>query len=58
MDLYQQAPYQDMTAEEFDEWREKHPTPLVDWKELSEFEKTDNTVGMQTLACTGNSCEI
>lgn len=55
---YQQAPYQDMTAEEFDEWQEKHPTPLVDWKELSEFEKTDNTVGMQTLACTGNSCEI
>lgn len=55
---YQQAPYQDMTAEEFDEWQEKNPTPLVDWKELSEFEKTDNTVGMQTLACTGNSCEI
>ncbi len=55
---YQQAPYQDMTAEEFDEWQDKHPTPLVDWKELSEFEKTDNTVGMQTLACTGNSCEI
>ncbi len=55
---YQQAPYQDMTPAEFDEWQEKHPTPSIDWKELSDFEKTDNTTGMQTLACTGNSCEI
>lgn len=55
---YQQAPYQDMTAEEFAQWREEHPTPLVDWKELSEFEETDSTIGVQTLACTGNSCEI
>lgn len=55
---YQQAPYQDMTAEEFAQWQEEHPAPPVDWKELSEFEKTDNTIGMQTLACTGNSCEI
>lgn len=55
---YQQAPYQDLTPAEFDEWQEKHPTPSIDWKELSDFEKTDNTTGMQTLACTGNSCEI
>lgn len=55
---YQQAPYQDMTAEEFAQWQETHPTPAVDWTELSEFEETDNTTGMQTLACTGNSCEI
>lgn len=55
---YQQAPYQDMTRDEFIEWQEKHPTPSVDWTELSEFEKTDNTTGMQTLACTGSSCEI
>lgn len=55
---YQQAPYQDMTRDEFIEWQEKHPMPSVDWTELSEFEKTDNTTGMQTLACTGGSCEI
>lgn len=55
---YQQAPYQDMTRDEFVEWQEKHPMPSVDWTELSEFEKTDNTTGMQTLACTGGSCEI
>lgn len=53
---YQQAPYQDMTAEEFQQWQQDNPMPEVDWTELSEFE--DNTVAMQTLACTGNNCEI
>lgn len=52
---YQQAPYQDMTPEEFNGWPS---VPLVDWTELSEFEKTDNTTSTQTLACTGNNCEI
>jgi ribonucleoside-diphosphate reductase alpha chain len=55
---YQQAPYQDMTPEEFAQWQQEHPTPEVDWRELSVYEKTDNTVAMQTLACTGNSCEL
>ena len=55
---YQQAPYQDLTAEQFAEWVAKHPTPKVDWRELSEFEKTDNTVAMQTLACVAGACEI
>lgn len=55
---YQQAPYQDMTEQEFEKWQTENPTPMVDWTELSEFEKTDNTTGMQTLACTGGSCEL
>lgn len=53
---YQQAPYQDLTDGEFQQWQAEHPVPAVDWTELSELE--DNTVGMQTLACTGNSCEL
>lgn len=53
---YQQAPYQDLTDEEFQQWEAEHPVPAVNWTELSELE--DNTVGMQTLACTGNSCEL
>lgn len=53
---YQQAPYQDMTREEFDSWREQHPMPDVDWTDLSELE--DNTIAMQTLACTNGSCEL
>lgn len=55
---YQQAPYQDMTADEFKQWVKDNPTPEIDWTELAEIEKTDNTVAMQTLACTGNSCEL
>lgn len=55
---YQQAPYQDMTEEEFEQWQKEHPTPEVDWTELADYEKTDNTVAMQTLACTGNNCEL
>lgn len=55
---YQQAPYQDMTSEEFDQWQMDNPVPEVDWTELSEFEKTDNTVAMQTLACNAGNCEI
>jgi len=55
---YQQAPYQDLTAEEFAQWVKDHPVPAIDWRELSEFEKTDNTIAMQTLACVGNVCDL
>ena len=55
---YQQAPYQDMTSEEFALWQKEHPVPEVDWRELAEYEKTDNTVAMQTLACTSGACEL
>lgn len=55
---YQQAPYQDLTPEEFAAWTAAHPEPKVDWAELSEFEKTDNTVSMQTLACVSGVCEL
>ncbi len=55
---YQQAPYQDMTAEEFAKWQADHPLPQIDWRELAEFEKTDNTVAMQTLACVAGACEL
>lgn len=55
---YQQAPYQDMTSEEFSLWQKEHPVPDVDWRELAEYEKTDNTVAMQTLACTSGACEL
>ena len=47
---YEQAPYQDMDGDEFMEWNLAHPQPEVDWADLSEFDKTDNTVALQTLA--------
>ena len=30
----------------------------IDWTQLSDYEKEDNTAGSQTLACSGDSCEI
>jgi hypothetical protein len=30
----------------------------IDWAGLSEYEKDDNTVAMQTMACSGDVCEI
>ena len=55
---YQQAPYQDLTMEEYETWIKENPVPQVDWKDLSEFEKEDNTISSQTLACTGGNCEL
>lgn len=55
--VYQQAPYQDCTQEEYETFLAKMPKN-VDWNELSKFEKTDNTEGTQELACTAGGCEI
>lgn len=55
---YQQAPYQDLTEEEYEAWIAQNPIPEVNWKDLSEFEKEDSTISSQTLACTGGNCEL
>lgn len=55
---YQQAPYQDMTSEELAEWVKNNPSPNIDWNDLTNFEKDDQTVASQTLACTAGACEI
>ena len=54
---YQQAPYQDCTMEEYFDLSQKMPK-AIDWSELSEYEQEDNTAGMQTMACSGDVCEI
>ena len=54
---YQQAPYQACTQEEYTEAMSVMPTS-VEWSKLSEYEVEDNTSGMQTMACSGDSCEI
>jgi ribonucleoside-diphosphate reductase alpha chain len=54
---YQQAPYQDCTKEEYEEMLSKMPAK-IDWGLLNEYESEDNTVSMQTMACSGDSCEI
>lgn len=53
---YAQAPYQDITKEEYEKLSSEMPE--IDWGMLYSFEAEDNTVGSQTLACTGNNCEL
>ena len=54
---YQQAPYQDCIKDEYDELLSCMPKG-IDWTKLSDYEKEDNTSGMQTMACTGDVCEM
>jgi ribonucleoside-triphosphate reductase (thioredoxin) len=52
---YKQAPYQDLTEEEYMEWVKKMPQD-VSWEDFKEHE--DHTTASQELACVGGSCEI
>ena len=54
---YQQAPYQDIDAEQYAEFKKKMPKK-VNWSKLSDFEKEDTTSGGRELACTAGVCEI
>jgi ribonucleoside-diphosphate reductase alpha chain len=54
---YQQAPYQDVKEKTYLELLGSMPSS-IDWTKLSEYEQEDNTAGSQTLACSGDSCEI
>ena len=54
---YQQAPYQDIDAEQYTEFQKKMPKK-VNWTKLSDFEKEDTTSGGRELACTAGVCEI
>jgi len=54
---YQQAPYQDCSKTDYETLLACMPNK-INWEELSDYEKEDNTAGSQTLACSGDSCEI
>ena len=54
---YAQAPYQDITGEEYEQLLRKMPS-AIDWSKLGDFEKEDTTSGGRELACTADSCEI
>jgi len=55
--VYQQAPYEDITAEKYKELLAAMPVD-IDWEDLKYFEEEDNTTGSQELACVGGACEI
>ena len=52
---YQQAPYQEITKEEYERFLSEFPTD-IDWGSFREEE--DNTVSSQSYACTGDVCEV
>jgi ribonucleoside-diphosphate reductase alpha chain len=54
---YQQAPYQECVATDYHILLDQMPRS-IDWNKLSEYEQEDNTSGMQTMACTGDVCEM
>ncbi len=54
---YQQAPYQEITEDEYDNLLARFPLN-VDWSLLGEYEKEDMTTGMKEYSCTGDSCEL
>ena len=54
---YQQAPYQDCTAEQYEAAAAALPKS-IEWSELTQYEKTDTTKGTQTFACSGDKCEV
>jgi ribonucleoside-diphosphate reductase alpha chain len=53
---YQQAPYEEITKEQYEELVAN--MPKIDWSQLHLYEKYDTTTGTQELACIGNSCDI
>jgi ribonucleoside-diphosphate reductase alpha chain len=54
---YQQAPYQDCDESQYHAMLGSMPSK-IDWESLNEYESEDNTIAMQTMACSGDSCEI
>jgi ribonucleoside-triphosphate reductase (thioredoxin) len=54
---YKQAPYQEISKEEYESWVAKMPDSIR-WDMLSLYETTDGTTGSQELSCVAGACEI
>ena len=54
---YKQAPYQEITYNEYRKWLKK-TTDTVDWSKITEYETEDNTENTKELACSAGTCEI
>jgi ribonucleoside-triphosphate reductase len=55
--VYQQAPYQEVGKLDYEKLSSLMPK-VINWSELSEYEKEDTTASSQTFACSGEVCEI
>lgn len=54
--VYEQAPYEEITKEQYNKLVEKFPK--IDYSVLSKYELEDNTTGASTLACVSGVCEL
>jgi ribonucleoside-diphosphate reductase alpha chain len=54
---YQQAPYQECSKSDYEALLSVMPSG-IDWSDLKDYEKEDNTKSSQTYACSGEVCEI
>ena len=53
---YQQAPYEEVTMNEYKELAKTEKA--IDWSLLPKYERGDTTEGAQTAACMGGACEL
>lgn len=53
--VYEQAPYEKITREEFDKMSKTFPK--IDYSHLGSYETEDNTEGAKSLACASGACE-
>ncbi len=53
---YKQAPYEEITKEQYEKMSSEFP--IIDYSQLSKYELEDTTEGAKTLACTSGTCEI
>ena len=54
--VYEQAPYTAIDEDTYNKLVEEMPD--IDWELFNTYEDDDNTVGAQTLACSGGVCEL
>lgn len=54
--VYEQAPYEKITREEFEKLLAS--LPQIDYSQLSKYETEDNTEGAKSLACQSGNCDI
>jgi ribonucleoside-diphosphate reductase alpha chain len=54
---YQQAPYQSLTREEYEQWLAKTPS-TINWELLPAYEIEDTTSATQELSCVAGACDI
>ena len=55
--IYQQAPYTECSKDDYLAALKMMPES-IDWSKLSSYETDDNTAGSQTMACSGDVCEV